>query len=135
MSDYDWSLQQAVHTAISDASISDVVDVVDHKKNDPKDRDFAYVQIGDSDAIPDDVSCANGKEVFFDLHTWARGRRGKKKVTLIMSALHSALHNQTLTVAGLASCHAFVTFERKFDDPDGITLHGVTTLKLLCRED
>jgi len=91
MNDYDWPLQQAVYSAITGASISGLVDVVDYKKIDPGTSEFPYVQLGDTDALADDVSCRDGKEVYIDLHSWSR-ERGKKEIKQIMSALHGALH-------------------------------------------
>ena len=134
MSDYDWPLQQAVYGALDGASISGVTAISDHPLIDPPATAYPYLHIADADKIADDVSCADGKEIYFSIHSWSR-HRGKKEITLIMSAIHTALHAQSLTVAGLSSCLAFVTFERLLDDPDGLTRHGVTTLKLLCRED
>ncbi len=133
MPSYSWTLQQAVFAALNAASISGVQSIVDHPKENTPASAFPIIHIGDVQSIQDDVSCADGSEEYFDIHTWTRGR-GFKQCLQIMGAIHDALHNKSLTVTGLSSAHSFVTSERTFSDPDGKTRHGVTTIKINCRE-
>ncbi|QFT31813.1 hypothetical protein FIV00_15075 [Labrenzia sp. THAF82] len=134
MTSYVWPLQQAVYAALVAAALPHVVKIVDHRIERPKANDFPYVQIGeDGQSLQDDVSCADGSQEILNLHTWSRSR-GQKQIKEIMGAIHGALHNTALTVSGLVSCHVFVESGRILDDPDGKTRHGVTTLRIYCRE-
>lgn len=133
MTIYAWGLQTAVYDAIITAAIPGVVKVVDHKISDPKNSDFPFIEIGEVQSIEDDVSCYDGTQDIFDIHVWSRVRN-QKEVKEIMGGIHAALHNATLTVSGLASCFAFVEGQRVITDPDGLTRHGVVTLRIYSRK-
>lgn len=130
---YDWPLQQALYAALATPLLTGITQVVDHKLIDPPDSVYPYLEIGDGQIIPDDTDIANGAEHYFDLHTWSRAL-GKRELKQIRGRIFDRLHNTSLTVAGLASCNVFVIDGRTLDDPDGLTRHGIVTVKLLCRE-
>ncbi len=132
MSDGSAELQVALYTALTaaDPAICEgrIYDDVPRDRTDPS--LYPFVEIGDSQALADDVSCSNGKDEFVTLHVWSRDR-SKKAVKDIAGQIFDELHAASLTVTGRASAHAFVTNTRVFNDPDGITRHGVVTVRIL----
>lgn len=101
------------------------------------DSEFPYVQIGETDALPDDASTSagtgdDGEVETVTLHVWSR-YQGQKEVKNIMQQIKSLLHNQALTVSGRASALAYVRSRRNFTDPDGRTRHGVVSVEVIHR--
>lgn len=133
MANYSFQLQTVIHQMIVAAVAPGVIKVVDHPLINPAADDFPFVQIGDGQALGADVTGSNGTEQYLDLHAWSR-KRGKAEVKGILEELRTAFHGQTLTVPGLSSAHCYVDAERVLDDPDGLTRHGILTLKILCHE-
>lgn len=133
MASYALDLQTAVYADLVAASIPGLVQIVDHRIVKPKADDFPFIEIGESQSIPDDTSCADGSQEIIDLHVWSRVR-GQKQIKQIMGRIHDAFHAEALTVSGLASCFAFVEGERIINDPDGLTRHGVVTLRFYSRK-
>ncbi|MBA5779495.1 DUF3168 domain-containing protein [Stappia sp. F7233] len=131
MTAYAWPLQQALYAALTDPPLDGVTRVVDHSFADAGNGDFPFVQIGEAQSLPNDVQCSTGSDEYIDLHVWSR-YRGQREVKEIMGAIHAALHQSTLAVDGLSSCFAYVDGQRVFTDPDGLTRHGVVTLKITC---
>ncbi len=98
---------------------------------------YPWVEIGDSQAIPDDTSAAvggdDGVAETFTLHVWDRGYRGSKRVRETIAAIHGALHGAELTVSGRSSAIAWIRTDRVFRDTDGITQHGVVDVEIIHR--
>ena len=133
MSGRSVALQTAVHGAIAGASIAGVKRVSDHYLTDPGTGDFPFVQIGEAHALPLDVSGSDGAERYIDLHVWSR-YRGQGEAKRILDGLRGLFHARPLAVPGLSSAFAYAESERVLSDPDGLTRHGVLTLKILCHE-
>lgn len=99
---------------------------------------FPHVVIGDWQGLPADVATEtgghdDGVESYCDLHVWSR-YRGKAEAQQIMGRIHALSHGATLTVQGLDPVHVWVEAHRgPMDDPDGLTRHGIVTLKLISR--
>lgn len=133
MTTYAPDVQGAVYQILSDAALPSVGSITDHKISDPKKEDYPHVQIGDWLSLPDDVQCADGSEEFLTLHVWSR-QRGQTEIKTIIGAIDAALDGVALLVAGLASCHCQIDRARIVEDPDGLTLHGLVTLRIHCRK-
>lgn len=133
MTAYAWDLQKAVYAVLDAAAIAGVTRIVDARITDPADSDFPFVEIGELQSIQDDVSCHDGTQDIFDIHVWSR-YRGQREVKEIMGGIHAALHDTTLTVSGLASCFALAEGQRVLTDPDGLTRHGVVTIRIYSRK-
>lgn len=121
-----FSVQQALYAALVGANICDGR-VYDHV---PQESQFPYVRIGEMTAVTSDVQCHNGSEEFVDLHVWARDKRGQKETKDIMSAMHDVLHVQDIPVAGKQSALFEVVSQRTLLDPDGVTYHGILTVRI-----
>ena len=138
MAGFSFPTQRALYEALTSASIAGGR-IHDHA---PSDVVFPYVEIGESQAIPDDTSAAGGDDdgvsETFTLHVWDRpnrtgGHRGGKQVREILSSIYTVLHGAALTVSGRASALAWVRSDRVMRDPDGITVHGVVDVEIIHR--
>lgn len=128
-----WHLQQAVHAALTAANVAGGR-IYDHA---PAGVTFPFVQIGESQALPDDTSDAEGGSdeglaETFTLHVWSR-LPGLKESKEIIGAIRAVLHGKALAVLGRASALSWVRSERAFLDPDGKTRHGVVTVEVIHR--
>lgn len=131
MTTFSWPLQQSIVTMLSGFSPAlaggRIYDVA------PQTVVFPYVEIGEGQIIPDDTTLADeGTSEFVTIHIWSR-YRGMKEVKLIGSEISSLLHNQSLTVAGRASAHAWVRSFQMVRDPDGLSQHGIMTVEVIHR--
>lgn len=144
MSGYSWACQQALRTFLG-ASPSLAALVGTRIYDDaPQDVAFPWLEIGDRQTLPDDVSAEGGDDDsppatgdagvsdFFDLHIWSR-YAGKKEAAEIADVLHTLLHGASLTITGRASAFAWVRTVRHLRDPDGMTRHGVVSIEIIHR--
>jgi hypothetical protein len=129
MTSHHWNLQAAIYAALTGANVSGgrVYDDV------PESPTFPYVQIGEDQAIPDDVSPGDlGVVETISLHTWSR-HRGQKEIKDIVSEITDTLHGVSLNVTGRASALVWVRITRIILDPDGLTRHGITDIEIIHR--
>lgn len=128
------ALQTALYSALTVANVASGR-IYDRP---PQSVTFPYVEIGESQAIPDDVSTTtaepgdDGVAETLDLHVWSR-EAGQKEAKDIAAAIKFALHGQSLAVDGRASALAWVRSIRMLRDPDGKTTHGVVTVEIVHR--
>lgn len=120
-------VQAAIRQAMVNAEIAGGR-VVDHTPS-PEEVAYPYVEIGDTQILSDDVQCSGGVEEFLSLHIWSR-YEGQKEAREIAAAISSLFHAQSLTVTGYSLVTFTVQQVRIFDDPDGLTRHGVLTLHI-----
>lgn len=125
-------IQKAVYQALSSAAIPGVVRIRDTPVAKPSDADFPFIEIGGGQALPADAGGDSGLEEYIDLHVWSRSG-GQRQVKEIMTAAKAALHQQSFTVSGLASAHCWLDSERVIAEADGLTRHGVMTMKIIHR--
>lgn len=104
--------------------------VYDHA---PQDVVFPFVEIGESLEMEDDNAASKGVEHILTLHAWSR-YRGQKEIKDIVAAIRAALHQQNLTVTGLASCNSFVDGVTHLIEDDGLTRHAAVRVRLHLRE-
>ena len=130
--DSQWSMQQAVYTALrADATlktlISDPVRVLDHA---PQDSDFPYLVIGEATGVDFDTKDTDGMDQTLMIHTWSR-YRGLSETKQIMSAVLDALDKVALAVSGHTLALLRFEFSDTFLDPDGLTRHGVQRFRAM----
>ena len=97
----------------------------------PEGAAFPYLTIGDEQVMDAGNSCAEGWELYPDVHIWTRPLAGSK---LEGKALAAELVDRLLaidTVDGFTVISARLETARAFRDPDGLTEHGVVTLRFL----
>lgn len=99
--------------------------------------DFPYVEIGETQAVADDTdtfagTTDDGIVGYVTLHVWSR-QRGKAETHAINQQIRTALHGTSLTVTGRESALAWIDSMLVMNDPDGVTRHGVITLRVVHR--
>ena len=127
MSDRSGALQAALYAAVDAATTAGVYD---HAPDGLADDAFPYVTVNDLQAIDDSTKTYAGQEIMANLHVWSR-YSGNKEVQDIFAALHTALHNATLTVTGATAAVCRYEASNIMQDPDGRTKHGVQRFKII----
>lgn len=131
MTAYSWNLQKAIFSLLNGNSPT----IVGGRIYDdvPQNATFPFIEIGESQGIPDDTSLGDqGMSEFIDLHVWSR-YRGKRQIKELMDDIHTALHGVSLTVTGRVSALSWVRNVRMFLEPDGMTRHGIVTIEVIHR--
>lgn len=127
MSTFEGPFQKAVYTALAgNVNVGGQVPVYDHV---PPDDQAVYPRIvlGSFDAVDLSDKSRFGQELFLTVDVWSR-QRGKKQAQDIMSAIHTLLQDQDLTLdAGDLVVLVLTEPTRIILDPDGLTYHGVQT--------
>lgn len=121
--------QTKVYQVLTGANIA-AGRVYDHA---PQDVVFPFVEIGESVETEDDNAASQGVEHVLTLHVWSR-YRGQKEIKDIVAAIRGALHQQSLTVTGLASCNSYVDGVTHLIEDDGLTRHAAVRVRLHLRE-
>ena len=138
MSDSQSAVQVAVKTALQNnaafgtlvggtGTLARIYDHVDQASA------FPYVTLGDTTALPFDTKDKTGMEQTFTVHVWSR-YRGRKEAQDIMAAAYGVLHRGTLTVTGHTFVNSEWEFSETFEDPDGLTKHGVSRYRIVTQQ-
>ena len=132
--DSQWSLQQAVYSAlVADATLKTLIGnparVYDHV---PQATAYPYVALGDATAGEFDTKTEDGMEQTLTLHTWSR-YRGLSEAKRIMSAVVDALDQVSLSLTGHTLVLLRFEFSSTFLDPDGLTYHGVQRFRAVTQ--
>ena len=95
----------------------------------PENPTFPYIGIGDEQSIDDGNACDDGWEVSSDVHVWSRAvgfpeTKGLVSAIVPRLAAISAVPGFTLIAAGVENT-------RVFRDPDGLTSHGVISVRFV----
>lgn len=129
MSDPAAALQRAIFVRLSSALAGAPVGgrIFDRPRaNGP----WPYVSFSTAQTIEDGNDCADGAESFLDLDIWSR-EVGAVEAKHIGSAIWTALNRADLDLDGHALVELQLSSTRYFRDPDGLTTHGVVTLRAL----
>lgn len=90
---------------------------------------FPYVEIGNEQIIDDGNSCDDGWEVFADVHVWSRAVGFPETKGLIASIVPRLASIDT--IPGFTVIVAEVESTRVLRDPDGLTSHGVISVRFI----
>ncbi|KZK76484.1 hypothetical protein PsW64_05213 [Pseudovibrio sp. W64] len=132
MNGYEVTLQTQLYEVLVNAGTA-AKSIFDHHTSEVGKEGYPFIQIGEWQAIPNDVTGAYGSHEFVDLHIWSRAS-DQLEAKQIIAKLYGKLHDADLVVEGLSSCFSFVESTRVMTDPDGVTRHGVITVKFHCRK-
>jgi len=124
--DSSLAFQQAVYAALAasaavKALVGDPARVYDDV---PEGAAFPYISIGDGTVADWGTKTTIGAEVTLTLHAWSR-HGGRKEAKQILDAVHGALHQQPLAMAGHTPLDVRFEFAEDFLDEDGLTRHAV----------
>lgn len=121
-------------TLTADTAVMGMVNgIYDNVPDNPWGTKQQYVSFGPSDVVEDDADCIIGGDHSFQVDCWSR-RVGKVHCRRLVDAVKKALHEIEAELADNALVEMRVTFRRVFDDPDGLTKHGVVTVRALIEE-
>ncbi len=126
-------LHKAIYDALSgDAPFVALVGgrIYDHV---PQGTAYPYTDLGETTNLPWDTDGGLGTEATFTIHHWSR-LRGMLEVRRIMAAAYDVLHHASLPIVGGSLAVMTVEFQTAFDDPDGITRHGVQRIRAKLHE-
>lgn len=128
------SLSNAIQTAIyatltGDAALTALIGgrVADHA---PEYLAFPCVTFGPSDYLPDDYECMPGRVETIQLDVWSRAQDGKRECKAICDRVVALLHEQPMTLSAGRAARVTLELARVFDDPDGLTTHGVLQFQI-----
>ncbi len=107
-----------------------VTDVHDTVPTNPWGTKLAYISLGPSDIVTDDVDCIDGEEHSVQLDVWSR-KVGQVECKKICDAVKRALHEQELELTDNALIEIRVPNYLVMRDPDGLTIHGVVRVSLM----
>jgi hypothetical protein len=119
-------VQKAIHDALKAAPAIAGGRVYDHV---PDGADFPYIEIGDEQIVDDGNTCDDGWEVFADVHVWSRSVGYPETKTLIASIVPRLVG--ITSIAGYTLIAVEVENTRVFRDPDGLTSHGVISVRFV----
>lgn len=94
---------------------------------------YPWIRVGEMTAVPFDTQDSAGQEHTVTIHSWSQ-YLGHKEVKEIMASIYSVLHNAVLTVVGHQTVLCMFEFSQVFDDPDGITHHGVQRFRIITED-
>lgn len=92
--------------------------------------DDVYVVIGDDTMDEDDTDTETGAQITATIHVWAK-KLGRIEVKEVQSEIDGLLHRQDLEVDDFTVVGINREFSQTFDDPDGVTRHGVQRYRML----
>lgn len=138
MASVEAELHDVIRDALKDTSavMNSVNEVYDRVPENPWGVKNAYIAIGVSDGVPDDVDCIPGAEITIQLDVYSRNV-GMYRMREIVDAVRKALHKRDLQLPSLSAnslCEMQVTFWRVIDDPEPNTLHGVVQVTAYVEE-
>lgn len=119
-------LQTAIYTALTAApALCDgkVFDTV------PKGTAAPYIHIGNAQVLDDGDTCADGWEVITDIHLWSEPATGSKLEVMQIGAQVVPRLLALGAVMGFSIIVSAIENVRYLDDPDGVTKHGVITVR------
>lgn len=95
-------------------------------------RTYPDVTFGPSDGTDEDADCIGGEEHVLQLNIWDRNFGRKSRLKRVVDAVRSALHKADLDMPDpYALALIEVSRIRILDDPDGITVHGVVSVRAI----
>jgi hypothetical protein len=91
-----------------------------------------YLAIGETQVIDDGADCIDGLEIFVTLHVWSRAV-GAVEARGLCESVRLALRGWSpdLSESGCDCVDLSWRDARVMRDPDGLTTHGIVTLKAL----
>lgn len=124
-------VQKAIHDALKAAPAVAGGRVYDHvpRANGEVTATFPYVEIGGEQIIDDGNTCDDGWEVFADVHVWSRAVGYPETKGLIATIVPRLVGINS--ISGFTVIAAEVENTRVMRDPDGLTSHGVISVRFV----
>src|SRR5688572_14065802 len=125
LKDAQLTLQAALFTALSAVTYIST-NSIPVKGTVPKGFLVPYITIGDMTVVNDSTQGVGLQTITLIVHTWDQGL-DTTRLKLMMAAVLLGLDNTSLTLSDAAFTHISTSFlsSQVFNDPDGMTKHGV----------
>lgn len=94
----------------------------------PANTPVPYVSTGEVQILPDLADCIDGSELYLDFHFWGRTW---EQVKQLRANVWAAIEAATLVMTENRLVLIERGTERDIRDPDGVTKHGVLTIRAL----
>jgi hypothetical protein len=123
-------LQKAIYAALSGSSaVTALVGarIYDHA---PDAAPLPHIDLGEAQEIDDSAHELDASETYLTLHVWSRAP-GQVEAKRIVAAIRTALDFLSPTLEDGHRGTLFFEDSRIMSDQDGITTHGVVTIKAL----
>lgn len=95
---------------------------------------FPYITLGATDFTPTDADCIDMREETVQLDVWTRANGRKWPCKQIVDAVVNVLRRLDGDLTSGALVGVRLELSRVFDDPDGITVHGVVQVTAMIEE-
>lgn len=96
----------------------------------PEKPEFPYVSFGRVSSVTDDADCIPCAEYTMQVDVWSRVV-GSGECYDLTDAVYKALHNVTPDLPVNALVDMWVLTDSVDDDPDGLTKHGILTVRAI----
>lgn len=95
----------------------------------PADTPAPYIHIGTAQVLDDGTDCADGWEVFTDIDIWSEPDAGSKLEVMEIGAAVVPRLLAITAVDGFKVIISAIENARYLDDPDGVSKHGIITVR------
>lgn len=121
---------------IADAGVTAIVGQRVHDPAPPDEEAvYPFLSFGPSDVVEDDAECITGRVETVQIDCWSRSGGRKLEAKQLADAVKAALHLYDGEPTENALVEMRVTAIRVFNDPDGLTAHGVVTVQCIVEEE
>ena len=111
-------IQKALYEKLRESVGVDVYDIA------PDSAAYPYITIGDDSASDAGSKLDHGDDISSTIHVWSRSF-GLMEAKQLMADIVEALTNSSLIVPGFQVGFKTISYRHVFNDPDGVTRHGV----------
>lgn len=131
MMEFAVALQRWLYQILTAPQISGVTAVYDHK---PKgDGLCPFIEIGESNDLPDHAEGAPGGVHVITLHIWSQ-KPEQTELKTIMAEIFRRVDCVGVDIEGPSTCFCEVEHTQSLADPDGFTRHGVIAVQFTTRK-
>lgn len=129
------SVHNALQTALYGVLDTALTESVYSQANVPDNTDDRYVVIGNTTAIEWDTDGSTGFECTATIHAWdtSSDNRSFVPINTVMGNIYDTLHRADYAVVGYNMIGTDVESMEPMMDPDGVTKHGVVTVRIILR--
>lgn len=126
----DWEFQVAIIAALNASAdiktlIGDPPRIYETVQPNAK---FPYISLGECQSVPDRAECIEAAEVYADLHIWSRTGTFEECKSIAATAL-AVITAADLSMTQNRAVDCYSDGVKTMRDPDGLTRHGVLTVK------
>jgi len=98
--------------------------------NPPANPVHPYISMGPSYMVPTDAEDINSRDETLQIDVWSRDSGNLHPCKAIVDAIYDALHDAAIAMPDPYALESIrVVLVRVFDDPDGVTAHGVVQVE------